>query len=170
MARRCGSACTLRARRGLVPFGVEALLAMRVEKRLSARRRRHGRRPCPMTSASACRLRGDFIERRSLRLPEALRPDRLQLVGLRCIGPTEQFMAGGHLVAPGNQRLPQQTEGYLTSACHSPTLDRHIGLGLLRNGRARLGEIVDVVQGAARTQAQVVPTARYDPNGERLND
>ena len=52
---------------------------------------------------------------------------------------TRDYPQAAHLLdAPSGGRAAI-TSGYVTSACHSPTLGHAIGLGRLRRGRERLG-------------------------------
>jgi sarcosine oxidase subunit alpha len=158
---------------GLVPFGIEPLLAMRIEKGYLHVGSETDGTTVPDDigyGAPVAKKLGDFVGRRSLTMPENLRPDRLQLVGLRCTGDAQPFIAGAHLVEPDTTDRSSPTSGYLTSACNSPMLGQHIGLGMLRNGRARLGATVQVVHNGARTTALVVPPTHYDPGGARIND
>jgi sarcosine oxidase subunit alpha len=157
---------------GIVPYGIESLLTMRIEKGYL-----HVGSETDGTSipddigfgTPVAKKTGEFVGRRSLSLPEHSRADRLQLVGLRCTGEPAAFTAGAHLVEQVSGEGPAQSCGYLTSACHSPTLDQHLGLGLLRRGRARIGATVQVMHGGVRTQALVVAPAHYDPTGARLD-
>ncbi len=154
------------------PFGVETLLAARTEKGYL-----HVGADTDGTTVpddvgfgpAVARKTGDFIGRRSLTLPENLRRDRLQLVGLRSVGSAEAFNAGAHLIDRELAELPQDTAGYLTSACFSPALNEHVGLGLLKNGRTRLGDTVHLVDNGMRSSAVVVSPAHYDPSGSRLH-
>jgi sarcosine oxidase subunit alpha len=157
---------------GITPFGVEALLLMRTEKGYL-----HVGADTDGTTVpddigfgrTISRKPGDFVGRRSLTLPENMRKDRLQLVGLRCIGEPHAFIAGAHLLDSPAAKLPQSTAGYLTSATFSPTLGTHVGLGLLRSGRARVGQIVHIFDSGKQSQAEVVNPSHYDPAGERLH-
>ena len=150
---------------GMTPFGVEALMTMRIEKGFL-----HVGSDTDGTTVpddvgfgpAVQRKRGDFIGRRSLTLAENLRPDRMQLVGLRAVDARRPLVAGAHLV-------DETTVGYVTSACHSPTLGVSLGLGLLRRGRARYGEQLGVFDNGTESRAEVVPAAHYDPKGERLH-
>jgi sarcosine oxidase subunit alpha len=158
---------------GLVPFGVESLLVARTEKGyLHVGADTDGSTvPDDIGFGKAVANKvGDFVGRRSLSLPENLRLDRLQLVGLRCKGDSQAFNTGAHLTDAKPTQLPAQSAGYLTSACWSPTLNAHVGLGLLRGGRSRLGETVYLVDGQSRSEAEVVNASHYDPVGARLND
>ncbi|MFN7940973.1 MAG: 2Fe-2S iron-sulfur cluster-binding protein [Thermoanaerobaculia bacterium] len=156
---------------GLTPIGVEAWLVLRMEKGYLHLGADTDGTTVPDDlglSPALARKSGDFVGRRSLALPENLRPDRLQLVGLRCRGESAPFVAGGLLVDGERVAPPVEPAGYLTSAAYSPTLGAHLGLGMLRRGRARHGERVTVVDGRRSTIAEVVPPAHYDPTGERL--
>jgi sarcosine oxidase, subunit alpha len=77
------------------------------------------------------------------------------------------FVAGAHLIAGTGQS--RRSEGFVTSACHSPVLGRTIGLGLLERGAARLGDSVTVFDQGRTIVARVVQPAFYDPNGERMH-
>jgi sarcosine oxidase subunit alpha len=156
---------------GAQPFGVEALLALRVEKGFL-----HVGADTDGTTvpddvgfdALVAKKSGDFVGRRSLALAENVRAGRFQFVGLRLIGKPEPFVAGAHLVAGARVVPPVETEGYLTSACWSPSLGAHVGLGMLARGRSRVGEVVNVFHAHQTTRAEVVSPVHYDPKGERL--
>ena len=76
---------------------------------------------------------------------------------------------GGHLLLGADRQPPGLTDGWVTSACYSPTLDRTIALGVLRGGRARLGETVTVCDEEERFNVKVVSPVFYDPSNARLN-
>jgi sarcosine oxidase subunit alpha len=157
---------------GITPFGVEAVLIMRTEKGYL-----HVGADTDGTTVPddigfgtvVSRKAGDFVGRRSLAMPDKRRADRMQLVGLRCVGSTEPFIAGAHLLDGPRSQSAQATSGYLTSAVASPTLGSHVGLGLLKNGRARVGQTVYVFESGRQTRAEVVAPAHYDPSGTRLH-
>lgn len=157
---------------GITSFGVEALLMMRAEKGYP-----HVGVDTDGTTtpgdigfgAAVAAKRGDFIGRRSLSLAENLRDDRLQLVGIRCEGSPQAFIPGAHLLDAAATQLPHASSGYLTTAIRSATLNQHIGLGLLKNGRARIGASIYVFDDGKHSCATVVDPTHYDPTGERLN-
>ena len=89
------------------------------------------------------------------------------LVGLIAAHPARRFNAGAQLTAPG---APSQSLGYVTSAAFSPTLDRHIALGLLARDHAHPGMQVlaaDPLAGA-ETPLLVTEPVHFDPAGERM--
>ena len=57
----------------------------------------------------------------------------------------------------------------MTSACYSPNLQRYVGLGLVRDGSERLGEIVNVYDNGQVHAAQISTPAAWDPEGDRLH-
>jgi sarcosine oxidase subunit alpha len=108
----------------------------------------------------------DFIGRRSLTTPNAVRPDRHQFVGLDVVGSNQALPIGAHL---RGESVTSGSEGYVTSAGFSPTLGRGVALAMIRGGRAREGEIVNVMVNDQPVKAKIVQPAAYDPKGELLN-
>jgi len=153
---------------GVTPYGVETVLLLRLEKGYL-----HVGTDTDGTTAPAdvgwgdvaARRKGDFIGKRSLARPDNLRADRLQLVGLTDAD-GDALVAGAHLRFPGTA---EGSDGWVTSAAHSPALGKPIALALLRGGRARMGERVAVHDLDRRCEALVVPTTFLDAEGKRLN-
>ncbi len=153
---------------GVVPYGIEALLLLRLEKGFL----HVGVDTDGTTSAAdvgwggrAMRKETDFIGRRSLMRSENQRTDRLQLVGLAADDP-DVLVAGAHLRYPATR---EGSDGWVTSAAVSPVLARPIALAMLRGGRGRIGEQLTVCDLDRRCTATVVKTPFYDPEGKRLH-
>lgn len=108
----------------------------------------------------------DFIGKRSLSLAFGRSPDRQQLVGLKALD--GRLEVGGRVLAAGHLGPPCPTEGYVTSACESPALNRSIGLALIERGFARLGERVRIYGGGRLVEAEICRATFYDPDGARL--
>ncbi len=152
---------------GVVPYGIESLLLLRLEKGFL-----HVGVDTDGTTTPgdvgwgeiAARKKADFIGRRSLSRSENLRSDRLQIVGLVAEDP-RVLVAGAHLRLPGTR---EGSDGWVTSAAVSPTLRRPIALAMLHGGRNRVGGEVTVHNLDRRCRATVVTTAFYDPEGVRL--
>ncbi len=91
-------------------------------------------------------------------------------MGLRSVTPTDKLTAGAHLFAGGEAAVRANDQGYVTSVCWSPTLGSNIGLAFLRNGRARHGERVRLVDHLRRieTVCEVCDPVFVDPEGGRL--
>ena len=117
-------------------------------------------------SASPSSKQTHYVGKRSLTLPENVRPDRLQLVGLAGEG-TASLPVGSHLRLPGTN---EPTDGWITSAGHLSTDGKPIALALLRAGRSQINRTVSVHdEGRVVTNASVVPPMFYDPLGARMN-
>ena len=153
----------------LMPFGVESLMTLRIEKGYV-----HVGSETDGTSVpddigmggAIARKASDFIGRRSLLRAEATRADRNQLVGLIPEDRTARLQAGAHLLGEGARN---GSEGFVTSACWSPTLYHAVALGLLRRGRARKGERVIVFDEGREIPARVVEPCFIDSKGARLD-
>ena len=153
---------------GVMPYGIETLLLLRLEKGFL----HVGVDTDGTTSPAdvgwgevAARKTADFIGKRSLAREDNLRADRLQLVGLTAQDATV-LLPGAHLRLAGKA---SGSDGWVTSAAFSPTLERPIALALLRGGHARLGETLTVHDLDRQAPATVVPTAFYDPEGKRIH-
>jgi sarcosine oxidase subunit alpha len=105
----------------------------------------------------------DFIGKRSLLLPENVRPDRLQLIGLTGVS---GIAVGSHLRFAGSD---QATDGWVTSAGHAALTGEPIAMALLRGGRAKTGSEVSVHDMGSVTNAKVVEPPFYDRAGDRMN-
>ena len=152
----------------VVPYGVESLLLLRLEKGFLDVGVDTDGTTAPADvgwGEIAMRKKADFIGRRSLSRSDNLRGDRLQLVGLAAED-LQVLVAGAHLRYPGTT---EGSDGWVTSAALSPALGRPIALAMLRGGRGRMDERVTVHDLDRRGTATVVSTAFYDPEGNRLH-
>ncbi|BBK33689.1 sarcosine oxidase subunit alpha [Stella humosa] len=149
-----------------VPFGIEALMVLRIEKGyLHVGADTDGTTypaDCGFGDVVAKRT-DDFVGRRSMRRPDAVRDGRLQLVGLLPEAADAKLAAGAHIVA-----ADEGSDGHVSSACWSPALGRSVGLAMIRNGRARLDETVTVDDLGRRLRARIVRPVFVDPDGTRL--
>lgn len=153
---------------GIVPVGIEALLILRMEKgHLHVGTDTEGTtNPLDLGMGRIIEKKtGDFIGRRSLQRPNDLRSGRRQFVGVEPADPQRALIAGAHFIT--GSAAERRSEGFLTSACLSPTLGRYIGLGLLERGLERMGETVTLFDQGETFGARVVAPAHYDPQGER---
>jgi methylglutamate dehydrogenase subunit C len=154
-----------------VVYGTEALGVMRIEKGHAAGNELNG-----TTSALNLGMGGmvsktkDCIGAVLSRREGMAREDGLALVGFRPVNPSESFAAGSHFIAEGAAATAENDEGYMTSVAFSPNLGHTIGLGFLKDGRARIGSRVRAVNPVqdAETLVEVVSPHFIDPEGERL--
>jgi sarcosine oxidase subunit alpha len=112
------------------------------------------------------RNKQDFVGKRSLTLPDMLRTDRRQLVGLRA---HEVLEEGAQLVADPTAAAPVPMLGHVTSAYWSEALRRPIALALLSGGRARIGQTLYVPMPDRTVAVRVADPVAYDKEGRRLH-
>ncbi|MGB5066893.1 MAG: sarcosine oxidase subunit alpha family protein [Albidovulum sp.] len=149
-------------------YGMEALNVLRIEKGFITHAEIHGR-----VTAYDIGLEGmvsqkkDCIGKSASQRPGLTGPGREQLVGLRLAGGS--FDAGAHLFNAADDPVAAKNQGYVTSVCHSPTLKSHLGLGFLKNGRARHGERIRLVDALRGTDLMVEVThpVFFDSDGGR---
>ena len=153
---------------GITPFGIEALMVLRAEKGFLHLGSETGGTTFPddIGFGGPVRARRDhFVGRRSCLMPEATRARRRQLVGLESIDGT-RLMVGAHVLASG---VPGPSAGWVTTSVFSPALGRPHALGMVADGRSRLGEEVVVWDQGRSVPARIVAPAAFDPGGERMN-
>jgi sarcosine oxidase subunit alpha len=154
---------------GIQPFGLDALMLMRLEKGFLHLGTDTDGATLPDDvgfGRVASNKKADFIGKRSLHLPEHVKADRLQLIGL-LRSAAEPFTVGSHLRISDSR---QPTDGWITSAGAAVFTEKPIALALLRGGRARIGTEVDVYDLGTRVgTARVVAPPFYDPTGDRMN-
>jgi sarcosine oxidase subunit alpha len=109
----------------------------------------------------------DFVGKRSLLRAGDRRADRRQLVGVAPLNDHENLLSGAHFVTLQDQG--RRSQGIVTSACFSPTLNRSIGLGLLERGFERKGETVTVFDEGRTFDVRITDPVFYDPTGEKMN-
>jgi sarcosine oxidase, subunit alpha len=151
---------------GIEPMGLEALLLMRLEKGFLHIGTDTDGATVPEDvgwGRVAANKSADFIGKRSLTLPENLRPDRLQLVGLTS---DSDIVIGSHLRFPGST---EATDGWVTSAGQAPLTGAAVALALLRGGRAKIGTEIRVHDMGCVTRAEVVEPPFYDRPGDRMS-
>lgn len=158
---------------GISPYGIEALMILRTEKGyLHIGSDTDGSStPDDVGWGRVARVKpGDYIGRRSLFRPANQDENRKQFVGLEPLEPTQKIRPGGHLLVGENRQPPAVTDGWVTSACFSPNLERYIALGMLANGRNRSGEILTVCDENRQYSVKVVAPVFHDPENEKLRD
>jgi methylglutamate dehydrogenase subunit C len=156
---------------GIVPYGIEALSSMRIEKGHLAGNELNG-----TTTAADLGLgrmmskKKDFIGRVLAQRPGLADPARPALIGIRAADKSQRLYAGAHFLALGAEVSLQNDQGYVTSVAFSPMLGHWIGLGLLMRGQERLGEHIRAhspVRGGD-VEVEVVAPVFFDPEGARL--
>ena len=155
----------------IVPYGTEALGVMRIEKGHAAGNELNGTTSAlnlgmgRMVSKKKDSIGSVMSEREGLNTQDALK-----LVGFMPINKNDRVPAGSHLMSTGSPVDAAHDQGYITSACFSPNLNCHIGIGFLKAGDTRIGEVVRLVSPLTGQDhnVQVVSAHFIDPEGERL--
>jgi heterotetrameric sarcosine oxidase alpha subunit len=152
-------------------YGTEALGVMRIEKGHAAGNELNG--TTTALNLSMGRLvssKKDSIGAVLSRRPGLNGDDALKLVGFKPCNSTDTVPAGAHLMTKGSAIDAAHDQGYITSACFSPTLGHHIGIGFLKSGDQRLGEIIRLVSPLTNIEhdVEVVSAHFVDPEGDKL--
>ena len=156
---------------GVIPYGMETLGTMRIEKghvagaELNGTTTAHDLGLGRMMSAQK-----DYIGRVLAGRPALTAPDRPALIGLKPSRPDVRLRAGAHFLQLGAQPSLANDQGFMSSAAFSPTLGHWIGLGFLSGGEKRIGERVrahDPLSGGD-IEVEVTSPVFYDPDGKRL--
>ncbi|SMX33405.1 sarcosine oxidase subunit alpha family protein [Actibacterium lipolyticum] len=151
------------------PYGMEALNVLRIEKGFLTHAELHGRTTAFDLGLGTMIAKKDCIGKAAARRPGLTGPEREQLVGLRAVKAGDEITAGAHLFREGAKPIRENGLGYVTSACYSPTMGNTLALGFLRNGRARHGKRVLMVDHLRQisTVCEVCDPVFFDPEGRR---
>jgi heterotetrameric sarcosine oxidase alpha subunit len=150
------------------PYGMEALNILRIEKGFVTHAEIHGRVSAhDIGMEKMVSAKKDCIGKAAATRPGLWGPEREQLVGLKAVEP---ISAGAHLFVPGAEVHRETDQGYVTSVGFSPTLGVWLGLGFLKDGRARIGERVRLVDHLRHLDVicEVCHPVFHDPEGEKL--
>ncbi|MCJ8337858.1 MAG: sarcosine oxidase subunit alpha family protein [Pseudomonadales bacterium] len=153
----------------ILPYGMEALGTLRIEKGHVAGAELDGRR-----SAKDLGLEGMASKKKAfvgsvLKHREAfLQTNREVLVGLKSIS-GEVIPTGSHLVT-GTDAEPGESQGNISSTTYSPAMRQQIALGFLSNGRERIGEVLYATYPLKNIhiKVEVVSPHFFDPDGGRM--
>ena len=156
----------------IVPYGIEALGTLRIEKGHVSGAELDGRTTLgDLGLARMASQKKPFIGQALMSRAGLIDPKRLQLVGL--VSSTQAALrSGAHLVNGADAREPGRSLGHVTSSTFSPALDKQIALALLEGGLAHAGETVfvtDPVRSGSHIAAAVVDPRFYDPDGSRMH-
>ncbi|MGN6776924.1 sarcosine oxidase subunit alpha family protein [Rhizobium sp.] len=154
-------------------YGAEALGVMRIEKGHVTHAEINGTVTpgdlgfARMVSAT----KPDFIGKAMLAREGLQAADRPRLVGVKPIDPATSFRTGAHILAEDAAATLENDQGYVTSSAFSPSLGHTIGLALIKNGPARVGEKVVVWNGLRNeyTDAVICSPVFIDPQNEKLH-
>ncbi|MBY6068830.1 sarcosine oxidase subunit alpha family protein [Leisingera aquaemixtae] len=156
---------------GITPYGVEALDVLRIEKGHVSSELNKFTTAADLGLGMLMSAKKDFIGRALSSRPGLTDPDREVVVGLKPLDPSHSFRQGAHITASGAPLAPENDDGYITSAAWSPTMESCIAIALVRRGRERLGEVVEIIDplhGEDPVPATIVSHHFYDPENTRV--
>ncbi|MFO0994112.1 MAG: sarcosine oxidase subunit alpha family protein [Hyphomicrobiales bacterium] len=157
---------------GIVPYGVEALSVMRIEKGHVAGGELNGTTTAgDLGLSKMMSTKKDYIGRMMAGREGLIDPDREHVVGIRPVNPGDRIRAGSHLLKRNDAPSMTNDQGYITGVAFSPMLNLWIGLALLKNGRNRHAEIVKVFDGLRNIHmyAEICEPMQYDPENRKLH-
>ncbi|HEX2580650.1 MAG TPA: sarcosine oxidase subunit alpha family protein [Dongiaceae bacterium] len=141
----------------ITPYGTEAMHVLRAEKGFVIVGQETDGTTTPTDLGHdwiIAKQKPDFIGKRSLARSGMQSPDRKQLVGLLTEDPLIVLPEGGQIVA-AQGRPPVPMIGHVTSSYFSPNVGRSIALALVKGGRSRMGEWVEIPIDGAVIRARV---------------
>lgn len=156
---------------GITPYGLEALSTMRIEKGHVAGGELNGQTtPRDLGLVKMISQKKDCIGKHMSERPAMIEQDRPIFVGFKPIDGSSKLTGGAHFLDIGVSPSLSSDLGHLTSVAYSPILKSWIGLGILKNGRERIGEKVRAVDFMRGTDiiVEICDPVFFDPTGERL--
>jgi len=155
----------------IIPYGLEALGALRIEKGHVTGAELDGRvtlgdvNMAGMASKKKWFVGKNMMQREGLQ--DAKRP---RLVGLKAVNPNEAIQTGSILVTEANAGAGADKQGWVSSMTYSPELNNFIALGFLRDGPERHGEKIYAAYPlkGINVEVEVVSSHFVDPNNDRV--
>jgi sarcosine oxidase, subunit alpha len=160
------------ARHGACTYGTEAMHVLRAEKGYIIVGQDTDGTVTPMDAGldwAIGKKKQDFVGIRGLKRPDLERAGRRQFVGLKAADSSVVLEEGAQIVADPKQAIPMRMIGHVTSSYWSPNCGRGIALGLVEDGRARMGQTLHVPMPDRTIEVEVCSPVFIDEKGERLH-
>jgi len=158
---------------GIETYGTEALHILRAEKGFIVVGDESDGTVTPLDLGlnwAVSKKKPDYLGKRSLQRSHQAADDRKQLVGLLTENPEDVLPDGAYAVDVVKDKPPMTMIGQVTSTYWSPTLERSIAMALIKEGRSKMGDVLDFpLDGGQVMRAKVVDPTFYDREGERQN-
>ncbi|NMG41307.1 sarcosine oxidase subunit alpha family protein [Chelativorans sp. ZYF759] len=156
---------------GILPYGLEALGTLRIEKGHVTGAEIDGRTgPRDLYLDWMLSKKKPFIGSAMMDRDGLIAKDRLKLVGIVSLD-NRPLSGGAHIVEKADPENPRGSIGHVTAACFSPALGKYIALALVQGGRKRHGTrayISDPVRDRYGP-VEIVSHHFVDPEGSRMN-
>ncbi|MEO1579272.1 MAG: sarcosine oxidase subunit alpha family protein [Pseudomonadota bacterium] len=153
---------------GIQPVGSEANHVLRVEKGFLSLGHEVDGTVDPFDLGMGwivSKKKPDFIGKRAMEIRRSARGPRWELVGLMPEDVQDSIPEGAPLT-PDGAKVP--SEGFVSACVFSVVHNRWVALGLLQDGRARIGHGAHVRLRNRVIGVHVVAPCFHDPDGERL--
>ena len=153
------------------PYGTEALSTLRIEMGHVAGSEIDGRViPSDLSLDGMLSKKKDFIGKRSLKREAFLKDDRQKIIGLVPLDKKTMIPEGSHLVSDANSPLPNPKLGHVSASCWSVEYNNPFSLGVLKDGKKRIGEKLYAVSPLKNKNipVEIVSSHYVDPKGERV--
>ena len=157
---------------GVTPYGIEALGVLRIEKGHVAGNELNGQTTArDLGLGRMMSTKKDYIGRLMAQRPALVEPDRPSFAGFRPVDQTQRLRAGAHFISEGREAAIAHDEGFMSSVAYSPHVGSWIGLGLLKNAAARIGETVRAYDPVRNGDllVEICHPVFIDPEGARLH-
>jgi sarcosine oxidase subunit alpha len=156
---------------GIVPYGMEALSVLRIEKGHVAGPELDGRTTArDLGLGRMLSTKKAFIGEKLMERPGLTDPQRPTLVGLKPVESDARLRGGAHLVEAPQRASGDTSLGHVTSVANSPTLGHWIALALVASGPVRIGQRLYAVYPLKdeTVAVDVVHPVFFDPQGTRV--
>ncbi|GAA0234970.1 2Fe-2S iron-sulfur cluster-binding protein [Cryptosporangium japonicum] len=154
---------------GITPYGTETMHVLRAEKGYPIIGQDTDGTVTPQDlgmSWVVSKKKVDFVGKRSFARPANLDPRRKHLVGLLPLDRETVLPEGSQIIAELTAP-PVAMLGHVTSSYRSAELGRPFALALLKGGRERVGEVLQVPVNGALVPVEVTGPVLVDPEGAR---
>ncbi len=154
----------------IMPYGTEALGALRIEKGHVTGNELDGRTTLgDVGMAAMANQNKDFIGRMLMRREGLVATDRPVLSGFKSVDPSEPLQAGAILLRGAEAEVEAEKLGHISSVTFSPALGQHIALGFLQQARQRTGDRLYAVYPLRdhAVEVEVCEPCFLDPEGGR---
>jgi glycine cleavage system aminomethyltransferase T len=157
---------------GMVPYGLEALGTLRIEKGHVTGAEIDGR-----TTGRDLHLdwmlskKKPFIGSAVMDREGLVAENRIKLVGIISLD-NRPLNGGAHIVGEAASDGPRNSIGHITAACYSPALGKYIGLALVQGGKSRHGKRALTADPLRERYGpvEIVCHHFFDPEGKRMHD
>jgi sarcosine oxidase subunit alpha len=156
---------------GIMPYGLEALASLRVEKgHVAGLELDHRTSLDDLGLGKMASKDKPYVGRELRQRPDMQASERWSLIGLECLEAAKR-LRGGAILFAANDEIRGHGRGYITSVTWSAELEKYIALGLYQGGLKHAGEEIVCAYPLKdeRVRARIVAPQFVDSKNERLH-